>query len=491
MNETRDSFLGGALQSADRAALSSFGTYALLFVPSLMGSLRSRASYSRARAAFWNARRHVPAYRAFLRERNSEHPAHFEAVPPMDKEGYIRRHSLESRCLFGRLPSRDAVIDESSGSSGKATSWVRGAAERTATRRLLQFGVRQTFGKEPFILLNAFALGPWATGMNVSMSLVEQCVLKSIGPDQAKLEAALKDLGPKYRYLITGYPPFLKQFVDHADIEWDQYRIHAAVGGEGMSEGLRAALNRRFARTVSSFGASDLEINMAVETDFTIALRQALIANADLARDLYGNEQLPMVFQYDPLSYYVESDAERNLLFTINRLDNVSPRIRYNLYDRGAVMSCDSVLRVLHDHAVVLEPSAPRVSLPLLFHWGRREHAVAFYGCKITPDDIQNAIMRVSGLRTITRNYALHPYEDEGANKRLEVWIELSVDGHHPENVTGVTEELKHELAAINQDFREAIRMIKPDFHPVIRFYPPGEGPLAGQDPRVKRRYIL
>ncbi len=491
MNEAKDSLLGNTLQVADHAALSSFGAYSLLFAPGLMGGLRVRASRARARAAFWNARRRVPAYRAFLREHTRERPARFEDVPPMDKDGYIRGYSLESRCQFGRLPARDAVIDESSGSSGKATSWVRGPAEREATRRLLQFGVRHTFGKDPFILLNAFALGPWATGMNVSMSLVEQCVLKSIGPDQAKLEAALQDLGPGYRYLITGYPPFLKQFVDNAAIEWEKYRIHAAVGGEGMSEGLRAALNRRFARTISSFGASDLEINMAVETDFTIALRQELAGNADLARDLYGNEALPMIFQYDPLSYYIESDHERNLLFTINRLDNVSPRIRYNLYDRGTVMRCGDALAILRDHGVALDPARPRVNLPLLFHWGRREHAVAFYGCKITPDDVQSAIMRVAGLRAVTSNYALHPYEDEAANKRLEIWIELSVEGRVPDDVTGVTEDLKRELAAVNQDFREAVRMIQPGFHPVLRFFPHGEGPLAGQDPRVKRRYIL
>ncbi|HXV14240.1 MAG TPA: CoF synthetase [Candidatus Krumholzibacteria bacterium] len=491
MNEIKDSLLGNALQGADTAALSSFGAYSLLFAPGLVSGLRLRASRARAQAAFWNAHRRVPAYRDFLREHAAERPRRFEDVPPMDKDGYIRRHPLESRCQFGRFPSRDAVIDESSGSSGKATSWVRGPAEREATRRLLQFGVRHTFGKEPFILLNAFALGPWATGMNVSMSLVEQCVLKSVGPDQAKLEAALQDLGPGYRYLITGYPPFLKQFVDHADIDWKKYRIHAAVGGEGMSEGLRAALNRRFQRTISSFGASDLEINMAVETDFTIALRQELARNADLARDLYGSEGLPMVFQYDPLSYYIESDGERNLLFTLNRLDNVSPRIRYNLYDRGIAMRCRNALEMLRDHRVALDPPAPRVNLPLLFHWGRREHAVAFYGCKITPDDVQNAITRVPLLQELTANYALHPYEDDAANKRLEIWIELSAESQAPDDVAGITEGLKRELAAVNQDFREAIRMIQPGFHPILRFFPHGEGPLAGQDPRVKRRYIL
>ena len=105
----------------------------------------------------------------------------------MDKDSYIRRWPLEATCQGGRLPLRGGVIDESSGSSGTATNWVRGPRERYATRRLIQFSARATFGDVPFILLNAFALGPWATGMNVSMSLVDRCVVKSIGPDAKRM----------------------------------------------------------------------------------------------------------------------------------------------------------------------------------------------------------------------------------------------------------------------------------------------------------------
>ena len=133
---------------------------------------------------------------------------------------------------------------------------MRGASERHAIRRLIQFSARATFGDESFVLLNAFALGPWATGMNVSMSLVDRCLMKSIGPDAKKLIGTLKVLGPDHRYLVTGYPPFLKGLVESADIDWKAYDVCAVVGGEGMSEALRAALNRCFRKTISSFGTS-------------------------------------------------------------------------------------------------------------------------------------------------------------------------------------------------------------------------------------------
>jgi len=492
MNSVVDPLIGRALNLLGDVALTSFSAYRLLFAPFMTEGLREALSARRAAAMFFRARRRVPAYRDFLREQGAERPRHFADVPAMDKDGYVKRWPLPALCQGGRLPLRGAVIDESSGSSGTASNWVRGEAERRATRRLIQYAARATFGEAPFVLLNAFALGPWATGMNVSMSLVDRCVLKSIGPDARKVLSTLKLLGPGHRYVITGYPPFLKALVDGADLDWQRYDVCAVVGGEGMSEPLRAALNRCFRKTISSFGASDLEINMAVESDFSVALRQALAAHPALARDLYGErEGLPMIFQYDPLNYFIESDGDRNLLFTVNRLENVSPRLRYNLHDRGVTRRMSHVRQVLADHRVTLDTGGGRVlPLPLLFHWGRQEHAVAFYGCKLTPEDLQNVVMRVPALGARVANFALHPYEDDRANKRLELWFELAA-GVTPPETDGLREQVLAALADVNQDFRESIRMVPADSRPTLRLWTFGESPISGQDIRIKKRYIV
>jgi len=50
--------------------------------------------------------------------------------------------------------------------------------------------------------------------------------------------------------------------------------LHLVVGGEGMSEGLRNYFSRWFKSVFSSYGASDLEINIGAETPFSVALRQ-------------------------------------------------------------------------------------------------------------------------------------------------------------------------------------------------------------------------
>jgi phenylacetate-CoA ligase len=491
MNELVDPVLGWTLSKVGDLAISSWGAYRLLFAPALGGSSRDWFSRKRAAAAFFNARRTVPAYQEFLRQHDAEHPKTFEAIPPTDKENYIKRWPIEALCQGGRLPLRGAVIDESSGSSGTASNWVRGRAERLATRRLIQYSARSTFGDDSFVLLNCFALGPWATGMNVSMSLVDRCVLKSIGPDVGKVVATLKFLGPKYRYVITGYPPFLKVLVDTADIDWTQYDVCAVVGGEGMSEPLRAALNQCFRKTISSFGASDLEINLAVETSFTIALRQAIASDESLGRDLYGHEPVPMIFQYDPLNCLIETDDERSLLFTLNRLENVSPRIRYNIHDRGIVRSMKAVRDVMRDRGVSLNEAEPTLELPLLFHWGRQNNAVGFYGCKITPEDIQHVILRVASLTSNVANFALHPFEDTDANKRLELWLELEQGVAIPESTNDLNAAVWRELAAVNQDFRESIKMIPAGRSPTLKLFPFGQSPMSGQDIRVKKQYII
>ena len=270
----------------------------------------------------------------------------------MTKENYVKKYSIEQRCYGGAIPKAGVVIDESSGSTGMPNNWVRSAAERADVKRILQLNYQLIYRDSGCMLLNCFALGPWATGMNVSMSLVEMGILKSIGPDRLKLENTLTFFGPSYRYLIFGYPPFIRSFVDETRLDLSQYQFDLVVGGEGISEGLRSHL-RQYARTViSSFGASDLEINIAVETELTIALRGLCLKNEILCQQLFGRATPPMIFQYNALDYTIETNGENELLFTLARHSGAAPKIRYNLRDSGGVFSFSSLSRVLEKHGV-------------------------------------------------------------------------------------------------------------------------------------------
>ena len=198
-----------------------------------------------------------------------------------------------------------------------------------------------------------------------------------------------------------------------------------------------------------------------------------------------------MIFQYDPLNNFVESDGERSLLFTINRLENVSPRIRYNLHDRGIVRTIAELEPVLRDHGLSAQRMGLRTALPVMFHWGRQDSSVAFYGCKITPEDVQHVLVRLAQTMGAAANFALHPYEDGEANKRLELWVEMSDGVAVPADHDAATTDLLRELAAVNQDFRESVKMIRPALRPTVVFHRFGESPMSGQDARIKRRYIM
>src|SRR5215212_10590280 len=274
------------------AAMRRESTHRLLFLPRFEGA-RWQLGRWRAWLASERARKEVPAYRDFLRTHGDPRPRvrrlqpDLVVLPETDKESYVKRYSIEDRCRGGRIPASGVVVDESSGTSGVPNNWVRGTDERREVKQALQIAFHHQLGRERVFVVNAFALGPWATGMNVSMSLVDVAILKSVGPDVGKIKATLETFGPRYRYVIAGYPPFLKTVADAAGIDWSAHHVTAFYGGEGMTEGMRDYLRRFFDGGVyGSYGASDLEINIGAESDFTIALRRLLRDHPDVCAEL-------------------------------------------------------------------------------------------------------------------------------------------------------------------------------------------------------------
>ncbi len=468
-------------------------TYALMNASRLQWFL-VRVGRMGAHAAYLKARTTCPAYQDFLDKMGYEEKGRWrlDALPEMTKENYVKKYSIEQRCYGGAIPKAGVVIDESSGSTGMPNNWVRSAAERTDVKRILQLNYQLIYRDSGCILLNCFALGPWATGMNISMSLVEMGILKSIGPDQKKLENTLELFGPKYRYLIFGYPPFIRAFVDETRLDLSKYQFDLIVGGEGLSEGLRSHL-RQYARSViSSYGASDLEINIAVETELTIALRRLCLKNAALSKKLFGRDTPPMIFQYNPLDYTIETNSENELLFTVGRQSGAAPKIRYNLRDSGGVFSFCSLSRVLENDGIPLSGLAPRhSSLPVLFVYGRNDATVPFYGAKIYPADLERVINEDPVLAMEIHSFQLKVIEDEQLENKLQVHLELSKN--RGDGLRSDLEKLQgmifNGLIRVNQDFREVTKMFDRSQVQVF-LYEYENGPFAGRDVRIKNKYI-
>jgi hypothetical protein len=200
----------------------------------------------RAERAAWLAVKRVPAYRSYLESVRIDPdrlpPAGIlDALPETDKHSYIDPYPLEARCVGGQISFKGVTIDESSGSSGTPYNWIRGQRERAVAHRNIAFFARYAFGAGDLVTLNAFSMGAWATGFNMSLGLTRHGIVKSIGPDIGKILSTLRFLGPRFRYLICGYPPFVKHLLDEGErqgFDWDAYRPRSS--GTGCSSGSRS-----------------------------------------------------------------------------------------------------------------------------------------------------------------------------------------------------------------------------------------------------------
>ena len=214
MNTLRDRILYRVVSPGVRLMHGSGICAGPLLLPGLE-SLRWQVGRLGAWIRYQSASRRVPAYRAFLASGKGA-TGRFASIPFTDKENYVKKFSLDARCVGGRMPVRGVIIDESSGSSGAPTNWIRGNKERASNRRAVELGLSRAMGKEPPFVINAFALGPWATGINITLALAAAVRMKALGPDLVKIENTLLHFGPGNHYVIMGYPPFLKTWLTAA-----------------------------------------------------------------------------------------------------------------------------------------------------------------------------------------------------------------------------------------------------------------------------------
>jgi len=462
--------------------------------PTLSAALSRARALRTARAALAA----VPAYRQHLAARGIARIDAFDSLPETDKAGYVDLHPLASRCLGGSIPLRGTTIDESSGSTGTPYNWVRSQSERRHVRRMISFFARYTFGDRPLVVLNAFSMGAWATGMTTALALEGNGLVKATGPDVGKIIGTMRELGTGYRYLVVGYPPFLKLLLDEGDalgFAWSTFEMHALLGGEGNSEGLRDYLLRRFGTVFSGYGATDVEIGLAAETPVCIGLRRLAMRRPELAIALFGESQrAPMIFQYNPLLHFIETNQQAELMFTVNRRDTLSPKVRYNVHDEGGVLRDDELRARLAPFDVRLESLVPGggrlVRMPYLYVFGRKDSTVSVMGANIYPQDIEAGIYADTSLAARVRSFRLAISETAPGETRPLVAIELERGEPSEELSIGLAAAIEQQLLSVNRDYQEAAREYPELMPPVVELHAAGQGPFAGSDARIKLRYI-
>jgi phenylacetate-CoA ligase len=470
----------------------------------------------RAERASWRAAKRVPAYRDFLEQAAVDPDDLFPfgilgRLPETEKRNYIDRYGLMERCVGGSVPYPGTTIDESSGSTGTPYNWIRGRREREVAHRNISFFARYAFGDGPLVTLNAFSMGAWAAGMNMSLGMTRHGIVKSIGPDIDKLLSTLTYLGPSYRFLISGYPPFLKHLLDEGarrGFPWDRYEVHGLVGGEGMTEELRDVLLERFRSVYSGYGATDIEIGMAAESPVSVALRRLARRRPDVREALFGDDpRLPMVFQYNPLIHFLEVNELGEIICTVSRLDLLSPRIRYNVHDEGGLLGFATARERLAAFGFDIErlgerdeTAGPRGPLPwsrpipLPFLWvnGRRDATISVMGANIYPEDIETVVYRDPTLVPRLHSFLLSTVDDERGVPRPMVALELAdMAGVDDRWRAAMADQLRDGLTGLNIDYRSSIAEFPDAMQPIVATYGLGEGPFAADATRIKQRRII
>jgi len=171
--------------------------------------------------------------------------------------------------------------------------------------------------------------------------------------------------------------------VESDEVNWQEYDITLKFGGKSITEGMRDyLLSKGIKHAYSSYNASDIELNMAFESDFSISLRRLLRQNDDLRkRILKYPGPLPMVFQYNPADFFIETSSADELILTICREGYISPKIRYNIHDTGHTLPYKDLLKALYECGISGDRLVkPKTELPLLFHCGRSDNTVSFFG---------------------------------------------------------------------------------------------------------------
>ncbi|MGO1770047.1 MAG: phenylacetate--CoA ligase family protein [Microbacterium sp.] len=448
----------------------------------------------------------VPAYRDFQIENGFRFRWwDLERYVPTDKKSYVAAYSEQERCWGGRIEIAGTVIDESSGSSGKPYNWMRSKRELGTVHRNVAGYVTSLYGTKRLFCVNAFSMGAWATGTNTGLAMSRVAMVKNTGPDIEKIVDTLRHFGPRYTYMISAYPPFLKHLRDRLDAEgwdWDRWNINGFVGGEALTEGLRDYLQERFGRVYSGYGASDLTIGMGGESDLSVWLRRAMLEHEGLRADILGQDETrsPMVFQYNPLDTYLET-VDGSLVATLNSTAIMAPKLRYDIGDEAAILSFPRMRSIVARYPKLLAQfdrahATQRLSLPFLLLFGRKDSTVSYMGANIYPLDVENGLYAGNPHAAAIESFKLGLLDIGGHEHRPLIHIQLRSEAalgqaEREELARAAADGVLAHLAAVSRDIAQSLEEDPTARDIRIEVHDHGTGPFEGGERKIKNVYLV
>lgn len=461
--------------------------------------------------------------------------------PILDKNSYRKKYTLEDLNQYGKLPHAGGFY-KSAGTSGNSTLWTESIAEQLMFEKTASFmaDVMLNMLKRNYIILNCWAFSSWPTGINFAAAARFLGKVLNVGTNLKEAVDAITSFGPKYHYLLAGYPPFIYHVLEALEekgLDLKEYDINIVSGGEGFVEAWRDSLIKWLGnkKTIFSvYGSTDKGLSEGLETNLAYIIRSLLYAAETMLTDeIQAKEilcerfevnifpftqdsakefllsflkreenlkRLPMVFQFNPTVFYNENflfmdpkhNREVNEFITTILSSVVSiPRVRYNIHDEGFVMHFEEVKEILKKHQIRLQDYNIRndqyleLHLPFLFIFGRSDGTVSVDGANIFPEDVEECLYAHEELLEKTHTFQLFISKNYHLGIAFELKEGIPTDGNLEEKYR---DHFTANLKNFSFGYNELVEDKLPSADLVVEIYPFSEGPF--REKSLKMRYV-
>ncbi len=433
-------------------------------------------SQTGAEATAVRAERNVSAYAKFLAAHTFEREKGFAARPFVDKKSYLTAYNFAE--LLGDDFDRTFTIFKSSGSSGQAFYWPQlKDAHRSSSdslRRLLEgsFAIHQ----RRTLAIVGLALGSWIGGEHFSWVLKSMAVespypfsVFSPGSCHDEIIEMARRASPFVDQIILFVCP---SAIAHLILRAEQTqrplplaKMRYIVIGEPFPESVRLSLQRKSGVAgaepvlLSVYGSADTGA-LGFESPASIALRQILNENRQLATDLGASGPVPHFFHCCAPDAFIESV---NGELCITRWQGI-PLVRYNLHDsvllyawpalrqRLLAESCDPILKSVIEAA----PELPDlIAIP-----GRSDNCLILCGSNISETMLDAAVRSEELSAWLTGMYKARVILDD-ERQYLELALEFkSGAAANRENIDAVYRALVQTLGREQPEFLDDWRNV-------------------------------
>lgn len=471
---------------------------------------------ARALELFHTMAKRVPAYKDFLKKQKIKAElvktiADFKQVPTVDKNNYLRVYPLASLVWDGTVADKQFSIASTSGSTGEPYYFPRQIGQDWQYAALAELYLLTNFqiDKKSTLYIVGFPMGQWIGGVFTFQALRLLAERKHYplsvitpGVNSQEIINAVVKLGPSFDQIIIGsYGPFLKDMLDEAEIKgvnWQQYNLGFIFAAEVFSESFRdfvakkAGLKNVLTQTLNQYGTVDLG-TMSYETPISILARRIAFAKKPLFNQVFNQiYRVPTLTQFFPELFYFEEINEQLICSAFSGI----PLTRYDLKDRGRVLSMTQITDMFNEHSVDLLAEAKQAkiettvwNLPFVYVYERSDFSVSFYAFNIYPETIRRAVLHRDLQGYLTGKFTMLVTNDRKHNQRLEIHLEL-LDGVESDSLfEGKAKQiLVYHLDLENSAYRRTHETIGKRAEPKLTFWPYHHEKYF--NPKIKQRWV-